>query len=83
LLKWFRNSAGEASGALSAGLSELDAFYQPARRQQLEDLKSMSLMRDSEESGDPPRPIDLTANRARIRVRKAVDPDAVEDLPAD
>jgi hypothetical protein len=70
LLKWFRNSAGESAGMLSAGLGELEAFLSPSKRQALDNLKSMSLMRDDEqESGAPPRAVDLTANTAVIKVR--------------
>jgi len=78
LRKWFRNSVGKSAGALSAGLGELDAFYLPERRHQLDGLKrmkSMSMMRDDEEAGAPPRPVDLGSGTAVIKV-STTDPDS-------
>jgi hypothetical protein len=68
VLRWLRGSDG--TGTLASALGELDAFYNPARRKQLENLKSMELMRDDEASGAPPRAVDLETGTARIRLRR-------------
>jgi hypothetical protein len=59
---------------LSASFGELDSFFLPERRHQLDNLKrmkSMSTMRDDEEAGAPPRAVDLGSGTAVIKVRKA------------
>jgi hypothetical protein len=59
---------------MSAGLGELEGFLSPGERQQIENLESMEYLRDDEqESGAPPRAVDLTANTALIRVPKSGD----------
>jgi len=71
-------SAGKSAGVLSAGMGELDAFFLPERRHQLDGLKSMksmSMMRDDKEAGAPP-PVDLGSGTAVIKVRKTTDPDS-------
>jgi hypothetical protein len=75
LLKWFRDSASGSAGVLSAGLGELEGFLSPGKRQQLENLQTMAMLRDDDsESGAPPRAVDLASNTAKITVRKKTDP---------
>ena len=74
LLRWFRKSAGRSAKVLSASFGELDAFFLPERRHQLDALKSMksmSTMRDDEEAGAPGRAVDLGSGTAVIKVRGA------------
>jgi hypothetical protein len=56
---------------MGAGLAELDAFFSPAKRQQLENLQTLEMLRDDEAQGAPPRAVDLDSGTAVIRVRRA------------
>jgi Family of unknown function (DUF6191) len=78
LLGWFRKSAGKSARVLSSSFGELDSFFLPERRHQLDaakSMKSMSTMRDDEEAGAPPRAVDLSSGTAVIKVRKPAGPD--------
>jgi Family of unknown function (DUF6191) len=59
---------------LSASFGELDSFFLPERRHQLDavkSMKSMSTMRDDNEASAPPRAVDLGSGTAVIKVRRA------------
>jgi hypothetical protein len=73
LLKWLRGDGGTGSGgALSSGLSELEAFFSPGKRQQLENLQTLEMLADDDQSSAaPPRAVDLDANTAVISVSRA------------
>lgn len=80
LLSWLRGhgQAGTGTATSAAGLGELDAVFNPARRQQIENLQTLEMLRgDEAESGAPPRPVDLDGGTAVIRVR----PDPVDPEP--
>ena len=61
---------GTGASAMGAGLSELDAFFSPGKRQQLENLQTLEMLADDEAAGAPPRAVDLAGNTAVIRVRR-------------
>jgi hypothetical protein len=75
-LRWIRTSAGASAKGLAAGLGTLDSFYLPERRHQLDGLASMSMMAEEDDSGAPPRAVDLSSRTAVIKVRAAA-PDSV------
>lgn len=62
---------GASTGAMGAGLSELDAFFSPGKRQQIENLQTLEMLADDDaSSAAPPRAVDLGGNSAVIRVRR-------------
>ena len=74
LIAWMRGpgDAGSGQAMAAAGIGELEAVLSPAKRQQIENLQTLEMLRDDDaESGAPPRAVDLDAGTAVIRVRRA------------
>ncbi len=74
LLRWLRGNADTSSTAAAAGaLVELDATLSPAKRQQIENLETLELLReDDAESSDTgrSRQVNLDKNTALLRLAK-------------
>ena len=71
LLSALRRIGRKPAHALTAGFGELDSFFLPERRHQLDaakSLKSMSVMRGDQESGAPPNRPDLAAGTAVVKL---------------
>jgi hypothetical protein len=74
LLRWLRGDSNSPSSTVAAGaMLELDANLSPARRQQIENLQTLEVLRDDEGTGagaGRASRVDLDARTATVQVRR-------------